>query len=58
MYDEDKIPDEIHKEKPMENTSDEQKITVKKSTYNNMLKGLVAAIAIAAFFGGANLGNF
>ncbi len=57
MYEEDKIPDEIHKEKPMEIKADE-KITVKKSTYNNMLKGLVAAIAIAAFFGGLTLGTF
>jgi len=29
-----------------------QTITVKKSTYNNMIKGAVVAIAIAAFFGG------
>ena len=29
-----------------------QTITIKKSTYNNMMKGAVVAIAIAAFFGG------
>ncbi len=29
-----------------------QTITIKKSTYNNMIKGAVVAIAIAAFFGG------
>ena len=29
-----------------------QTITVKRSTYNNMMKGAVVAIAIAAFFGG------
>jgi protein-disulfide isomerase len=29
-----------------------QSITIKKSTYNNMMKGAVVAIAIAAFFGG------
>jgi protein-disulfide isomerase len=32
-------------------------ITLKKSTYNNMLKGVVAAIAIATFLGGYALGN-
>ncbi len=37
---------------------DEEKITVKKSTYNNMLKGLIAAVAIAAFVGGYTLGTF
>jgi len=30
----------------------EQTVTIKKSTYNNMIKGAVVAIAIAAFFGG------
>jgi len=57
MYEEDKIPDETPVEKPMEIKADE-KITVKKSTYNNMLKGLIAAIAIAAFFGGLSIGTF
>ncbi len=58
MYEEDKTPNEIHEEKPMDITSDEKKITVKKSTYNNMLKGLVVAIAVAAFFGGLSIGTF
>ena len=31
-------------------------ITIKKSTYNNLIKGIVAAIAIAAFVGGYSLG--
>ena len=44
-------------EKPMDISSDEKKITIKKSTYNNMLKGIVAAIAIATFFGGYSLGT-
>jgi len=57
MYDEDKVPNETPVEKPMEIKSDE-KISVKKSTYNNMLKGLIAAIAIAAFFGGLSIGTF
>jgi len=39
-------------------TTDETKITIKKSTYYNMLKGIVAAIAIAAFVGGYSLGTF
>jgi protein-disulfide isomerase len=34
------------------------KITINKSTYNNMLKGIVAAIAIATFLGGYSLGTF
>ena len=33
-------------------------ITITKSSYNNMLKGLVAAIAIATFLGGYALGSF
>lgn len=35
----------------------EEKITIKKSTYKNMIKGVVAAIAIAAFFGGYAVGT-
>jgi len=35
---------------------EENKITIKKSTYNNMLKGIVAAIAIATFLGGYAIG--
>jgi len=54
---EDKIPTKKLEEKPMEIKADE-KISVKKSTYNNMLKGLIAAIAIAAFLGGLSLGTF
>jgi len=38
--------------------SEDTKITIKKSTYYNMLKGIVAAIAIAAFIGGYSLGTF
>ncbi len=41
-----------------QSSNDESKITIKKSTYNNMLKGIVAAIAIAAFVGGYSLGTF
>jgi len=35
----------------------EKGVTIKKSTYNNMLKGIVAAIAIATFLGGYAIGN-
>jgi len=35
----------------------DSEITIKKSTYNNMLKGIIAAIAIATFIGGYSLGT-
>jgi len=45
-----------------ENISEKQdiqtSITIKKSTYKNLLKGIVVAIAIAAFFGGYSVGSF
>ncbi len=40
-----------------QSSNDESKITIKKSSYNNMLKGIVAAIAIATFLGGYAVGN-
>ena len=57
MYEEDKISNEPPVEKPIEIKADE-KITVSKSTYNNMLKGLITAVVIAAFFGGLAIGTF
>ena len=36
----------------------DSEITIKKSTYNNLLKGLITAIAIATFVGGYTLGSF
>ena len=39
-------------------SNEESKITIKKSTYNNMLKGMVAIIAIATFLGGYAIGSF
>jgi len=39
-----------------QSTNEDTKITIKKSTYNNMLKGIVAAIAIATFLGGYAIG--
>ena len=43
-------PADVPQEKPT--SSSDEKITVKKSTYNNMIKGLMVAIAVAAFVGG------
>ncbi len=57
MDEKDNTPNEIPQEKPMEIKANE-KITVRKSTYNNMLKGLIAAVAIAAFLGGLTIGTF
>ena len=48
-------------EKDSENFAESKRmdteITIKKSTYNNMLKGIIAAIAIATFIGGYSLGT-
>jgi len=49
---EEKIPEPIDSS-PNLNDS----VTIKKSTYKNMLKGIVVAIAIAAFFGGYSVGS-
>jgi len=57
MSENDNTTNEIPQERPIE-IKTEEKITVKKSTYNNMLKGLIAAVAIAAFVGGFTLGTF
>jgi len=38
-------------------SNQDQGITIKKSTYNNMLKGIIAAIAIATFLGGYAIGT-
>jgi len=58
------VSDEINPtEHISENFGDDSKkmdseITIKKSTYNNMLKGIIAAITIAAFVGGYSIGSF
>ncbi len=44
-------------EKTKEINENEAKITIKKSTYNNLLKGVIAAIAVAIFFGGYSIGT-
>ena len=35
----------------------EQVVTIKKSTYNNMIRGIIVVIAIATFVGGYSLGS-
>jgi protein-disulfide isomerase len=45
-------------ESPQEDSKKtEQEITIKKSTYNNMIRGIVVVIAITAFVGGYSLGS-
>jgi len=57
MSEENKIPNASQEEKT-EIGGNEAKITIKKSTYNNMLVTIVAAAAIATFFGGYSIGTF
>ena len=40
------------------NNINHNNITIKRSTYNNLIKGIIATIAIAAFAGGYSLGTF
>jgi len=47
----------VNNEADLSNNGKENKITIKKSSYNNMLKGMIAAIAIATFLGGYALGT-
>jgi len=56
MSDENKIPNDS-KEERTEISGNEAKITIKKSTYNNILIAIVAAVAIATFFGGYSIGT-
>jgi len=58
MSEENKIPNDSQEEKTEKISGNEAKITIKKSTYNKMLMAIVAAIAIAAFFGGYSIGTF
>ena len=48
------IEEKIIEQSPLES---ESTITIKKSSYNKMLKGIVVAIAIATFFGGYAVGT-
>ncbi len=40
-----------------DNRNEEKNITIKKSTYNNLRKGMIAAIAIITFLGGYTIGT-
>ena len=40
------------------NNINHNNITIKRSTYNNLIKGIIATIAIAAFAGGYSLGTY
>jgi len=51
------MSEEIPTNNESQSSNDESKITIKKSSYNNMIKGIVAAIAIATFLGGYAIGN-
>jgi len=57
MSEENKIPNDSHEEKT-EISGNEAKITIKKSTYNNMIMAIIAVVAIAAFVGGYSIGTF
>jgi len=57
MSEENKIPNDSLEEKT-EISGDEAKITIKKSTYNNLLRGIIVSIGIAAFVGGYSIGTF
>ena len=57
MSEENKIPNDSLEEKTEKISGNEAKITIKKSTYNNMLMAIVAAVAIATFFGGYSIGT-
>jgi len=58
MSEENKSTEEKAEPNTLTSKSNDSKITINKSTYNNMLKGIVAVIAIAAFVGGYSLGTF
>jgi len=58
MSEANKIPNDSLEEKTEKISGDEAKITIKKSTYNNLLRGIIVLIGIAAFIGGYSLGTF
>jgi len=57
MSEENKIYNDIQEEKTEKISVDDVKITIKKSTYNKMLMAIIAALAIATFFGGYSIGT-
>jgi protein-disulfide isomerase len=42
---------------PLDSKKLDQEITIKKSTYNNLIRGIIVLIAIATFVGGYSLGS-
>jgi len=56
MSDENKIPIDSKEEKT-ETSENKAKITIKKSTYDNMLIAIVVTISVATFFGGYSIGT-
>lgn len=57
MSEENKNSNKIAKDQINKTINEDKNITIKKSTYNNLLKGVIAAIAIATFLGGYAIGT-
>jgi len=57
MYEKDSITNNSTDDQINNIVKDDKNVTVKKSTYNNLLKGTIAAIAIATFLGGYTIGT-
>ena len=56
MSEENKIPNASQEKTKI--SGNEEKITIKKSTRNNMIMAIIAVVAIAAFFGGYSIATF
>ena len=57
MSEENKNSNKIAEDQINKTINEDKNITIKKSTYNNLLKGVIAAIAIATFLGGYAIGT-
>ena len=57
MSEENKNSNKIAEDQINKTINVDKNITIKKSTYNNLLKGVIAAIAIATFLGGYAIGT-
>ncbi len=51
------IPESVETIPDPTDSDSEKNITIKKSTYSNMIKGIVVAVAIATFLGGYSIGT-
>ena len=56
--DDSSISQEKTESRIIKNTENDDTITIKKSTYNKMLVGLLTSIIIATFLGGYSIGTF